>query len=85
MNSNVLSFAEYFRLTGATQEEIAARANVSRSAIAKYLAGIRVPRMTGGENSEMARLIRACEGRISADSFIRPQEAKPATRSREVA
>lgn len=79
MTHGQLSLSEYIRVSGRSPDEIAVQAGVNRSSITRYLSGTRVPRMSGGDNSEMARLIRACEGMISADSFLQ------AVKSREVA
>lgn len=68
--THLMTLAEYVEQTGTTPEDLAAKSGLSANNIRRYIRGARVPRMTGGPDSEMAKLIRACDGRITADSFL---------------
>jgi hypothetical protein len=64
-----MSLSDYLDLSGETDAEFAKRVGVARSTVTRWRLGIRIPRMQG-RNSEMARVRKATEGLVSADSFL---------------
>jgi antitoxin CcdA len=69
-----MRLADYLRVNGMSQSELARRCGVSQQAVAKWANGLRVPRA-----AQMAALVQATGGHVSAaDFFAQPRADLPA-------